>query len=77
MSATSCTDIHSEAFGNETLKPGVCYLASDEERVFLDARAFCQGLNDSLGWDVADIEDAVEQQLIHDAIAALKANGSL
>ena len=69
-------DIHPDAFGNQTLKPGVCYLLDPRRGPFEEARAFCRGLNASLGWDVADIEDSTEKGLLHDALAALQAAGS-
>ena len=73
-----CTAIHPNAFGNQSLKPGVCYLASSTVGVFLDARAFCQGLSStSLQWDVADIENETEEQVIYDGINHLKSAGSL
>ncbi|XP_038076352.1 C-type mannose receptor 2-like [Patiria miniata] len=76
-STISCEDIHGDSFGNQTAKPGVCYLVADVKGDFHDARAYCQALNDSLGWDVADIEDVVENMLIQDALTTLKENGSL
>ncbi|XP_022081683.1 macrophage mannose receptor 1-like [Acanthaster planci] len=77
VQAVSCSEIHNQAFGYQATKPGVCYLAAEEKGVFLDARAYCQGLNDSLGWDVADIEDEVENKLIQDSLGTLMANGQL
>ena len=64
----SCSDIHGDSFGHPD-KPGVCYLfLTDTKRYFLDARTACQRLNDSLGWDVADIEDDTENKIIQNAI---------
>ena len=74
---SSCGGVHGDSFGNDDVKPGVCYLLSGDKGIFLDARSFCQGLNDSLGWDVADIEDEQENKLIQDAMAYMKAAGKL
>ncbi|XP_071788687.1 macrophage mannose receptor 1-like [Asterias amurensis] len=64
----SCSDIHGDSFGDPG-KPGVCYLfLTDTKRYFLDARTACQRLNDSLEWDVADIEDDTENKIIQNAI---------
>ena len=77
VSSIKCTAIHPDAFGDQNLKPGVCYLASDTGGGFLDARAFCQGLGGGVRWDVADIENSTEQQIIKTNIDRLQNEGKM
>ena len=73
LPSSLCTDLHRDAYGNQTLKPGVCYAAPGGNPWFTDARAYCRAMGP--GWDLADIEDQTEQRVIRDFITALRAAG--
>ena len=66
----SCNDMHPDAYGDDNIKPGVCFLVdATTTGPYLDARAFCRGLGGALAWDIADLEDPEELKIIVGAVA--------